>query len=375
MAGIYFHIPFCKQACTYCDFHFSTQLGNKQIMLDAIKKELHLQKNYLADEEIETIYFGGGTPSILEKRELSELLEEVNILFSVASDAEITLEANPDNLNISYLKDLKSLGINRLSIGIQSFFDHHLKWMNRTHTAHESEKCVLIAQDIGFNNISIDLIFGFPQLSEEEWKQNLKKAIALEVPHISSYSMAVSPKTAIAHQIAHNKMPAINEEESAKHFLMGKKELIAAGFDHYEISSFSKIGMQSKHNSNYWKGIPYLGIGPSAHSFNGQERQWNIRNNAIYINKIQENIIPAEIEKLSISNQLNEQILTQLRMKDGINLDIFEKKFGKSYVDAVLKDAKSYLQSKMLLHTKEQYLKLSTEGQLYADIIASDLFQ
>ncbi len=374
MAGIYFHIPFCKKACTYCDFHFSTSLKLKEEMLHAMKRELSIQKDYLQGQSIETIYFGGGTPSILNKSELSDFLEIIAKEHDIAKNVEITLEANPDNLSPAYLKDLKEIGINRLSIGIQSFFDEHLIWMNRTHNAIESKKCVHDAQHQGIENISIDLIFGYPLLSLNQWEKNLAQAIALNVPHISSYSMAVSPDTALSHQIKTQKIPDINEEQSAINFLKGKEILLSAGYDHYEISSFSKPDFQSKHNSNYWKGIPYLGVGPSAHSFNGIERQWNIRNNKKYIDAINEGTIPAEMEHLSPQNALNEQIMTQLRMKEGLYLPKIQEKYGMEWTQQILEDAKPYISTgKLIRHNS--YLQLSTEGQLYADIIAADLFQ
>lgn len=374
MAGIYFHIPFCKKACTYCDFHFSTSLKLKEEMLHAMKRELSIQKDYLQGQSIETIYFGGGTPSILNKSELSDFLEIIAKEHDIAKNVEITLEANPDNLSPAYLKDLKEIGINRLSIGIQSFFDEHLIWMNRTHNAIESKKCVHDAQHQGIENISIDLIFGYPLLSLNQWEKNLAQAIALNVPHISSYSMAVSPDTALSHQIKTQKIPDINEEQSAIDFLKGKEILLSAGYDHYEISSFSKPDFQSKHNSNYWKGIPYLGVGPSAHSFNGIERQWNIRNNKKYIDAINEGTIPAEMEHLSPQNALNEQIMTQLRMKEGLYLPKIQEKYGMEWTQQILEDAKPYISTgKLIRHNS--YLQLSTEGQLYADIIAADLFQ
>lgn len=375
MAGIYLHVPFCAKACTYCDFHFSTSMKLKDEVLDAMQQEMVLQKDYLQGETLETIYFGGGTPSLLSAQEIASFLDKIAENFRLHPALEITLEANPDCLTPEYLKNIRSAGINRLSIGIQSFHDHHLKWMNRTHSAKDSMNCVQIAQNHGFEDLSIDLIFGFPQLSEQEWNENLNHAIQLEVPHISSYSMAVSPSTALDHQIKMNKMPAIDEEQSAAHFIKGKKTLMEAGYDHYEISSFSKIGHQSRHNSNYWKGVPYLGIGPSAHSFNGSERQWNIRNNARYLNSIQKGLIPGEKEVLSLNNQLNEQILTQLRMKEGLFLSEIEIKYGKNKVDSILKDAAPHLRSNKLVLTENKNLILSTEGQLYADIIAADLFQ
>lgn len=375
MAGIYIHIPFCSKACVYCDFHFSTSLKTKDLMIQSMLKELDLQKDYLQNQDVSTIYFGGGTPSLLSAGELDLFLNKIAKDYPISDLPEVTLEANPDSLDAIYLTELKSLGINRLSIGIQSFYDHHLQWMNRTHSAEHSMNCVHIAQTCGFEDISIDLIFGFPQLSEEEWERNLKLAIELNVPHISSYSMAVAPFTAMAHQIKQKKMRPIDEEQSASHFLKGKETLIEAGYDHYEISSFSKIGHSSKHNSNYWKGVPYLGIGPSAHSFNGSERHWNIRNNVQYIQFIEQNIIPCEKEKLTIENQLNEQILTQLRMKEGLNLTELQEKYGAEFISFILKDAQPHLDAHKLLLQTNNYLTLTTEGQLYADIIAADLFQ
>lgn len=375
MAGIYMHIPFCTKMCTYCDFHFSTSFRLKEEVLAAMHQEIILQKDYLSGAPLETIYFGGGTPSVLNKEELAVFFDLIHQHFPLADDLEITLEANPDNLTKTYIQDLKSLGINRLSIGIQSFIEEHLVWMNRSHNAEQSEYAIKTAQDLGIEDISIDLIFGFPQLSKTQWTSNLEKAVSFDVPHISSYSMMVSPKTALYHQITHHQIPDISEEESAHNFLYGKEFLMNKGYEHYEISSFGKKGYHSRHNSSYWKGIPYLGVGPSAHSYNIKERQWNVRNNKRYIDSMAKGIIPAEVEILTPINRLNELILTQLRMDQGLYIPELEEVFGKELLQKVIRDAETYLKSKRLLLTEDGFLKLSTEGQLYADIIASDLFQ
>ena len=372
MAGIYLHIPFCKQACYYCDFHFSTSLKYKGELLQALIKEISLQKNYLQGQTIETIYFGGGTPSILQESELNHLLDAIHSNHTVASDAEITLEANPDDLDKAKITALRQTPINRFSIGIQSFFDDDLLWMNRVHRGDEAEASVKRAQDAGFENITIDLIYGYPLLSEYKWKTNLDKTFELGVPHVSAYSMTVEPKTALASFINKKVYPPLNEQQSARQFEQLADAMATHGFEHYEISNFCKPGHYSRHNANYWRGVKYLGIGPSAHAYNGDSRQWNVANNAKYIHSIENNIIPAEIEVLTEENRLNEYIMTSLRTMWGLDLDKLNA-IAPASATVLLKAAYIYFDRGWITR-KENIIYLTQTGKLYADAIAADLF-
>lgn len=373
MAGIYLHIPFCKQACHYCDFHFSTSAKYKDEMLNALRTEIKLRRHYLDNEKIETIYFGGGTPSVLNTEDIHTLLGNITSLFDVSEHAEITLEANPDDLHDQKVKELRQTPVNRFSIGIQSFFEEDLKWMNRAHNSGEAESSVKRVQDAGFENITVDLIYGFPLLSNMKWEQNIRKLLKLGIPHISSYSMTVEPKTALAMFIAKGKEKAMNESQSSEQFLILINQLTEAGFEHYEISNFAKPGMYSRHNSNYWEGVKYLGIGPSAHSFNGESRQWNIANNHRYMSEIQENKIPAELEFLTPENRINEYIMTSLRTSKGMNLDLIAEKFGSDYSNRIRNELEVFLE-KNWLSISDKKVILSLEGKLFADLIASELF-
>lgn len=373
MAGIYFHIPFCKKACHYCDFHFSTTTKNKQAIVDAMLIELEQRKNYLPNQDISTIYFGGGTPSLLSSDQLIQLLKKVSELFDVDLSAEITLEANPDDLTEEKLKELKSIGINRLSIGIQSFYDRDLQWMNRSHNADQAMDCVRTAQDLGFENITIDLIYGIPNQTIEEWQSNLDKAIALNVPHISSYCLTVEPKTALAHKVKNQEVKIVEDEVAEIQFRMLIKTLSENGFEQYEISNFAKDVYLSKHNSNYWKGEHYLGIGPSAHSFNGISRQWNVANNNQYVKAVEQNLPCFEVEVLTKEQQYNEYILTTLRTKWGVDEDYIFDHFGQKMIDYFKKSSKNYRESEFLLKNGSTNI-LSEKGKFLADRIASDLF-
>ncbi len=372
MAGIYIHIPFCKQACHYCDFHFSTSLTYKNELLQALIAEINLQKHFLGGESIETIYFGGGTPSLLSGDEINIIIGTITGCHTVSTDAEITLEANPDDLGVEKLKALKQTPINRFSIGIQSFFDDDLAWMNRVHRANEAETSVKRAQDAGFENITVDLIYGYPLLTSEKWKANIDKVFDLQVPHISAYSMTVEPRTALASFIKNKKQTPMNEEQSAEQFVQLMDAMQSQGFEHYEISNFCKPGNYSRHNTNYWKGVKYLGIGPSAHSFNGETRQWNIANNAKYIQSINKSVIPAESEILTETNSLNEYIMTSLRTMWGLDLDKLNSiAVGSSEI--VLKSAIALFE-KGWIEEKKSIIYLTQTGKLYADHIAAELF-
>ena len=344
MSGIYIHIPFCKQACHYCNFHFSTSMKYKSEIINAILKEIELQKNYLANKNIKTIYFGGGTPSLLNERELNLFFEKINQLFHIEKDAEITLEANPDDLTLEKLRQLKSTPINRLSIGVQSFAEIDLKSMNRAHNVKEAESCIQNAQSLGFNNLTVDLIYGSPSTSNEQWRRNVQKLFDFEIPHLSCYCLTIEPGTALDHFVKRGKAQPVDDEKSAHQFEVLMQMMESNNYHHYEISNFAKPGNYARHNSNYWSGVSYLGVGPSAHSFNGKSRQWNIANNALYLkaidfdkNNINEKGSRFEVEILSLKQQYNEYIMTALRTMWGCNLgkirtwgDDFEKYFLKS---------------------------------------------
>jgi len=373
MAGIYIHIPFCKKACHYCDFHFSTSPMYKDQMLKALRTEIILRKNYLNTEKIETIYFGGGTPSLLSANEVQILIGQITDQFEVSSNAEVTIEANPDDLNPQYVRELRNTLINRFSIGIQSFHEDDLKWMNRAHTASEAQSSIKRIQDAGFENISADLIYGYPLLGNAKWEFNIQQLLDYQVPHISSYSITVEPKTALASFINKGKQANMDEGQSASQFLILIDRLAESGFEHYEISNFAKPGMYSRHNSNYWDSVSYLGIGPSAHSFNGESRQWNISNNSKYINEIELKKIPAETEILSTENRINEYIMTSLRTSKGMNLQLLSEKFGSDYSNEIYNGLESFL-GKDWININGQLVTLTRDGKLFADHIASELF-
>jgi len=372
MAGIYLHIPFCKQACHYCDFHFSTSLTYKAELVQSLLKEIELQKSFLNGETIETIYFGGGTPSLLSGEEINLLIDKITKLHTVSADAEVTLEANPDDLGSEKLKALRQTAINRFSIGIQSFFDDDLTWMNRVHRAAEAESSVKRAQDAGFENITVDLIYGYPLLTSQKWKGNLDKVFELGIPHVSAYSMTVEPRTALASFIKTKKEAPMSEEQSAEQFMQLTDAMQTRGFEHYEISNFAWPGQYSRHNTNYWKGVKYLGIGPSAHSYNGEARQWNVANNAKYMQEIGINKIPAEMEILTETNRLNEYIMTSLRTMWGLDLDQLNK-IAKGSSDQLLKETIEFFEKGWIIQ-KNQTIYLTQTGKLYADHIASELF-
>jgi oxygen-independent coproporphyrinogen-3 oxidase len=372
MAGIYIHIPFCKQACHYCDFHFSTSLAYRDDLLKALTREISLQKDYLQGETIETIYFGGGTPSLLRGEEINTIIGAITQTHTVTSNAEITLETNPDDLDQNKIKALRQTPVNRFSMGVQSFFDDDLKWMNRAHRSGEAESSVKRAQDAGFENITVDLIYGYPLLTDQKWKANMEKVFALDVPHVSAYSMTVEPRTALASFIKKQQQPPMNEEQSAEQFMQLMDAMQAHGFEHYEISNFCKPGNYSRHNTNYWKGVKYLGIGPSAHSYNGEARQWNIANNAKYIQSINQNTIPAEKEVLSETDRLNEYIMTSLRTMWGLDLDKLNGIAAGSSPE-LLKSAREFFE-RQWTRQEENKIHLTQTGKLYADHIASELF-
>ncbi|WP_312174524.1 radical SAM family heme chaperone HemW [Chryseobacterium sp.] len=371
---IYIHIPFCKQKCSYCNFHFSTSLNFKDEMLAAMKKEILLRKDELQNKNLQSLYFGGGTPSILSPDEIKSLIDETLKYFSFEKDIEITLEANPDDLDRNFLKGLSDTPINRLSIGTQSFFEADLKLMNRAHTASEAEDSIKRSQDFGFENLSIDLIYGSPTSNMEIWKQNLNKTIALEVPHISSYALTVEPKTALENWISKGKVISPKEEEQNQEFYYLSDILKDKGFEHYEVSNFAKPGFYSRHNSSYWKYKEYLGIGPSAHSYNGFDvRSWNVANNQQYIKKLNSGLLAKEEEILSQKDQFNEMIMIGLRTVWGVDLTWFNKKFNGEILEYFQKQIKPKLEEGIVI-IEENYLKIPEKHWFMADGIAADLF-
>ena len=372
MSGIYIHIPFCKQACHYCDFHFSTSMKKKDEMVLALAKELQMRKSEFENEVVETIYFGGGTPSILQIADCRFLIEEVYMYYNVAENPEITLEANPDDLSEEYLIELSKIGINRLSIGIQSFFEDDLQLMNRAHNSAEAIKCLEIATQY-FDNISLDLIYGIPGMSNEKWKQNIETALSFGIPHISSYALTVEPKTALNKLIQTGKIAQPKDEVAEAHFQILVETLEANGFIHYELSNFGKENFFSKNNSAYWLGKKYIGIGPSAHSYDGISRSWNVSNNTLYLKSLEENKLPNEIEILSKSDRYNEYIMTGLRTIWGVSLDRIEQEFGNEYLDYLQKQARKFIGDD-LLSIENNILKPTQKGKFLTDGIASDLF-
>ncbi|MFV0540958.1 MAG: radical SAM family heme chaperone HemW [Aestuariibaculum sp.] len=371
--AIYIHIPFCKQACYYCDFHFSTSLKKKDDMVNALVRELQLRSIEMANHTIKTIYFGGGTPSLLKIDELQFLIDEIHRNYTVSENPEITLEANPDDLTMMRIADLAHTPINRLSIGIQSFFKDDLKSMNRAHSANDAKICLQEATKY-FDNITIDLIYGIPNMSIEKWDANLQKAFGFGVNHISAYALTVEPKTALDSFIKKGVYPPINDVLAQVHFNHLVKETKKQGFVHYEISNFGKPDYFSRHNTSYWQGKTYLGIGPSAHSFNGKERSWNISNNTKYIKAINENKLPSETEILSIPDRYNEYVMTGLRTIWGVSLKKLENDFGSCYKDYILQQVQKHIK-KELLYIENDTIFVTPKGLFLSDGIASDLFK
>ncbi|MFV7236787.1 radical SAM family heme chaperone HemW [Flavobacterium sp. ZB4R12] len=381
MSGIYIHIPFCKQACHYCDFHFSTSMKKKEEMVLAIAKEIQMRASEFendpseseqAKQIIETIYFGGGTPSVLTSGEIEFLIAAVYSNYRVSENPEITLEANPDDLSSERIIELSKSPINRLSIGIQSFFEEDLRMMNRAHNSAEAKKCLEEATKY-FDNISLDLIYGIPGMSNEKWRQNIETALSFGIPHISSYALTVEPKTALNKLIQTGKIAAPKDEVAQEHFAILVETLEANDFIHYELSNFGKENYFSKNNSAYWLGKKYIGIGPSAHSYNGISRSWNVSNNSIYLKSIQENKLPNEIEILSTADRYNEYIMTGLRTVWGVSLERIETEFGSAYLEYLNKQIQKFLDDD-LVFIENNILKPTKKGKFLTDGIASDLF-
>lgn len=380
MSGIYIHIPFCKQACHYCDFHFSTSLKKKEEMILALAKEIQLRSKSTPNlnlptpnsEVIETIYFGGGTPSILAIADIRFLIDEVYSNYNVVENPEITVEANPDDLTEERIIELSKNRVNRLSIGIQSFFEEDLQMMNRAHDSVEASKCLGIATKY-FDNISLDLIYGIPGMSNEKWKQNIEKALSFNIPHISSYALTVEPKTALDTFIKKGILKEPSDEVAQEHFHILVETLEKNGFIHYELSNFAKENYFSKNNSSYWLGKKYIGIGPSAHSYDGISRSWNIANNALYIKSIQENKLPLTSEILSTQDKYNEYIMTGLRTIWGVSLEKIKAEFGQDFSDYLNQQSQRFIDDGLLI-VENQTLKTTKKGKFLCDGIASDLF-
>jgi oxygen-independent coproporphyrinogen-3 oxidase len=372
MAGLYLHIPFCKQACHYCNFHFSTSLKYKDELLDALIKEIELQANFLQQAPLESVYLGGGTPSLLNADELNRLFDKISSIHTIQPNAEITLEANPDDLQKDSLQALRQTPINRLSIGIQSFADADLQFMNRAHNAKEAAYCIPLAQDLGFTNLTIDLIYGSPTTTDEQWLLNLQTVFSREVPHLSCYALTVEDRTALAHFVKTGKSPRPDDEAAARQFDLLMEQTAKQGYDHYEISNFAKPDYYAIHNSNYWKGIPYLGIGPSAHSFDGQNRQWNIAQNIKYIQALEKDTIPFEQEILSQSDRYNEFVMTGFRTIWGVEKNTLSSKYSE-FQNHFLTNIQPFLYQGLIKETPDRFI-LTQSGKHLADRIASDLF-
>lgn len=382
MAGIYIHIPFCKQACYYCNFHFSTSLALKNEMIESLLHEIEIRSKsgqriisiIEPGEQIKTIYFGGGTPSLLSNEELEKILSDIHSKYSVSPGAEITLEANPDDINIEKLKEWKIVGINRLSIGIQSFFERDLVWMNRAHNSTQALQCIQQARQAGIPNFSIDLIFGIPGLTNEEWKRNVQTVIDLDVPHVACYALTVEPKTALNKMILLKKKENVDNDLQAEQYAILMKMMQNAGYEQYEISNFAKPGYRSRHNSSYWEGEKYIGIGPSAHSYDGKNRQWNVANNVIYIKAMRNNEIPLETESLTDSQKLNEYVMVSLRTMEGMDLQLIEENFSKgerTRIEIILENKLT----KGTIRKNGSKIILTDEGKLLTDAISVQLFK
>jgi len=372
MAGIYIHIPFCKKACHYCNFHFSTSLQNAPELLKAIEKEIEIRSGEM-NEEIKTIYFGGGTPSLIENNAIANILAQIKKYFTINTNAEITLEANPDDISIEKAKSWKDLGINRFSLGIQSFEDNNLHWMNRAHSASQSFDAIKIIRETGFENFSIDLIYGIPGQTTEGWTKDLQIAIDLKIPHLSCYALTVEEKTALHYLIEKGEKENVNPEEQAERFELLMKLTSDAGYCHYEISNFALPGYESKHNSSYWEGVPYMGIGPSAHSYDGIKRKWNIANNISYTKAILDHLPLFEEEILSKNDRFNEYCMTALRRSKGIEKQKIISLGGMEGLSIINKMILPYIESNKVIEDENSW-KLTNEGRFFADGIAASLF-
>lgn len=371
MAALYIHIPFCKQACIYCDFHFSTSLKKKGELVEALRGELQMRKNE-PTEKIETIYFGGGTPSLLDKDELESIFKTVYQNYDVVAHPEITLEANPDDLSEDKIRQLSGSKVNRLSIGVQSFFEDDLKWMNRSHNAEQAWAALKTAKTY-FNNISMDLIYGVPGMDDAKWKENLEKTLELGIPHVSAYALTVESQTVLGKLIERGKMGPLDEAAAKSHYDILVKTMEEAGYVNYEFSNYGRPGYFSQNNTAYWFGKPYLGIGPSAHGFDGKKRMWNVKNNTLYSKAIERGELPQETENLTTKDRYNEYIMTRLRTQWGISLPEIQDKFGDKFSRHLEKEA-AHLFEENLLTQSNAHIHISKQGKFLGDGISAELF-
>lgn len=372
MAGVYIHVPFCKTRCIYCDFYTRTDMSSKHNYVSAISREIELRKDYIGDEIIETIYFGGGTPSQLTKDDFEQIFASIHRTFKVSENPEITMEANPDDLSDKYLQMIKEFPFNRLSIGIQSFNDSELLFLKRRHSSQKAKDAVKSAKSVGFNNISIDLMYGLPNQTLDIWNKNLNEALALDIQHISSYHLIYEQGTRLYRLFKLGDVKAVDEDLSVKMFSTMIETLLLAGFEHYEISNFAKNGLYSKHNSSYWLGRKYLGLGPAAHSFDGQNRAWNIPSISKYTEGISLEKLPLEIEYLDENTRYNDFILTGMRTMWGVNLKELERLFGNQKKEYCLRNVRKYVNQEFVSQSNDK-LKLTREGIFISDGIMSDL--
>jgi oxygen-independent coproporphyrinogen-3 oxidase len=373
LAGLYIHIPFCKQKCHYCNFYSIASVRNKSKMVEAIVQELQIASDYLEGESLKTIYFGGGTPSLLDEHELNSIFESIYKHYRVEATAEITLEANPDDLITEKSAIIRRTPVNRLSIGVQSFHDDDLLALNRIHTSQQALDVIRNMQEAGMTNISIDLIYGIPGLTDTKWQQNLDIFLQLGLPHLSAYSLTIEKHTTLDWLIKKGRSQPVNEEQSINHFKILQSFAAGHGYLQYEISNFCLPGMNSKHNSAYWSGEKYLGVGPAAHSFNGSSRRWNVANSMTYINSISSGSLCFEEEILTEKQKFNEYVLTSLRTMEGCDLGVIENRFGLGYRESIEKVVKKNLSSEKYI-LNNNHLILTPEGMLFADGLASDLF-
>ena len=374
MPGIYIHIPFCKTKCTYCDFYKITDLSKKSALLLALQKEIGLRRNYLNSELVSTIYFGGGTPSTMSANEIGKVLNTIYSNFQIEENCEITLEANPDDLSATYLSEIRKWGVNRLSMGIQSFDDKQLKFINRRHSTSVALEAIKNAQLAGFDNISIDLIYGLPEQNFDSWRAQVHQALELDVQHISAYGLTYEEGTLLWRQMKKGIIKPIDDETMIEMYKYLVDECVKSGFEQYEISNFAKNGLRSKHNSSYWKEQTYLGIGPAAHSYNGNSRQWNIASVSKYCEMLDKDEIFFEKEILSTQEKYNDFVMVSLRTMEGINLDLLKSKFGSEYFDHCMRSAQAALINKKL-KIENNYLRLTSEGVVVSDSILVELFR
>jgi len=373
VAGIYIHIPFCKHKCNYCNFYSLASSRYLDQIAFSLNEELNQRKEYLENQSVETLYFGGGTPSLLKCSDIKSIIDTIRVLFTVEKDIEITLEANPDDLSPEKLNELKNAGINRLSIGIQSFRQDDLQYLSRTHTSDQVAQCISDAKQAGFTNLSIDLIYGIPTLTDEDWEENLLKAFSFGIPHISAYSLTVENKTPLEVMIRKGKTKQPDENLSVSQYALLTNMMQQHGYEHYEVSNFCLPGAYSRHNTAYWQNKPYLGVGPSAHSYNGVSRQWNVANTTAYMESVATGQVTSEYEVLSLTTQYNEYIMTSLRTMWGCDLSLVKRKFGTDHAESLLLDALPFIEAKQMIY-QEGKLILTPEGRLFTDGISASLF-